>query len=78
MLITLSVQLWMVYVKAKEANSPSTSGLLVCIGVLLWERQPQGQGSLENRMVLVLVLVVLEGGYCHTLKRRGICFSYNQ
>ena len=30
LLITLSVQLWMVYVKAKEANSPSSTGLLVC------------------------------------------------
>jgi len=29
LLITLSVQLWMVYVKAKEANSPSSTGLLV-------------------------------------------------
>lgn len=33
-LIVLAIQIWMVYVKAKEANSPSASGLLVCAPVL--------------------------------------------
>ena len=28
-LIVLSIQLWIVYTKAKEANSPSASGILV-------------------------------------------------
>ena len=31
LLIVLAVQLWMVYVKAKEANSPSSTGILVCV-----------------------------------------------
>jgi len=29
LLIVLAIQLWMVYVKAKEANSPSSTGLLI-------------------------------------------------
>jgi hypothetical protein len=30
-LLVLAVQLWMVYTKAKEANSPSAAGILVCV-----------------------------------------------
>ena len=35
LLVVLAVQLWMVYVKAKEANSPSSTGILVCVIVHL-------------------------------------------
>ena len=31
LLLILAVQLWMVYTKAKEANSPSAAGILVCV-----------------------------------------------
>jgi hypothetical protein len=31
LLLVLAIQIWMVYVKAKENNAPSAAGLQVCV-----------------------------------------------